>query len=89
MCEEKSDYVGTESKIKLVGTFDCHVEYTSKKIQAEQGIIDKDIVKLYCPMKHGLKTGDMVALTGHVPTHKIMKISEYTNHVVCEVETWT
>lgn len=89
MMEVESDYVGHETKINLVGTFQCQVEYANKKQQTPQGIVDKDIVKLYCPLGYGLKTGDMLAIRSGKPTHKIMSISEHLEHVVCEAESWT
>ena len=90
MVNVKSDYVGTETKIDLVGCFDCIVETVSKSKSDDKKTENEVICKLTVPTGYHFKPGFMLSLDSRdKPDMKIISVSKFTNHCVCECVSWT
>lgn len=90
MVNAKSDYVGTETKIDLVGCFDCIVETVSKSKSDDKKTENEVICKLTVPTGYHFKTGFMCSLNSREkPDMKIVTVKKFTNHCVCECVSWT
>lgn len=89
MVDAESDYVGTEKKIDLVGRFNCIVE-TVKKSKTDDTKTENNVVcKLTVPTGYHFKVGFMASFDSPAkPDMKITFISSFTNHCICECETW-
>ena len=89
MVDAPSDYVGTEKKIDLIGRFNCIVEQKSKSKSDDSKTESKIICKLTIPTGYHFKEGFMASLDScEKPDMKIVSVSKYTEHCVCECESW-
>ena len=84
-----SGYVGTGPKIDLVGRFNCVAEVV-KKSKSDDSKTEKEVIcKLTVPTGYHFKEGFMASFeSDEKPDMKIISISKYTNHCVCECITW-
>lgn len=89
MVNMDSGYVGTEPKIDLVGRFNCVAEVV-KKSKSDDSKTEKEVIcKLTVPTGYHFKEGFMASFeSDEKPDMKIISISKYTNHCVCECITW-
>lgn len=89
MVNVSSDYVGTETKIDLIGRFNCIVE-TVKKSKSDDSKTEKEVVcKLTVPNGYHFQEGFMASFESDTkPDMKIITVSKYTEHSVCELITW-
>ena len=89
MVDAPSDYVGTEKKIDLIGRFNCIVE-TKVEEKTENGTTSKQkTVTLTVPNGYHFKEGFMASLDNcEKPDMKIVSVSKYTEHCVCECVSW-
>ena len=89
MVDVPSDYVGTETQIDLVGQFNCITEVV-KRSKTDDTKTEKDVIcKLTVPTGYHFKEGYMASFTSsNQPDMKIISVSKYTNHCVCECVTW-
>lgn len=83
------NYVGTEPKIDLVGQFNCICE-TVKKSKSDDSKTEKEVIcKLTVPTGYHFKEGFMCSFDSNIqPDMKIVSISKYTNHCICECVSW-
>lgn len=89
MVNVKSDFVGTEKKIDMIGRFDCIVETTKTQTSNDETTENNIICKLTVPNGYHFKEGFMASLTSNEkPDMKITSIKHYTSFSVCECETW-
>lgn len=90
MVNVKSDFVGSEKKIDMIGRFDCIVETTKKQTSDDKTTENKTICKLTVPNGYHFKTGYMASLTSdEKPDMKIISVERHTSFSVCECESWT
>ena len=84
-----SGYVGTEPKIDLVGRFNCVAEVV-KKSKSDDSKTEKEVIcKLTVPTGYHFKEGFMASFESDTkPDMKIISISKYTGHCVCELTSW-
>ena len=89
MVNMDSDYVGTEQKIDLVGTFDCVCE-TVRRSKTDDTKTEKDVVcKMTVPTGYHFKVGFMASFDSDTkPDMKIISVSSYSTHCVCELIAW-
>jgi hypothetical protein len=89
MVSTASDYVGTEQKIDLVGRFMAIVETVKRSKNDDSKTENEVICKLTVPTGYHFKEGFMCSFeSDEKPDMKIVSISKYTNHCVCECITW-
>ena len=90
MVDAPSDYVGTEKKIDLVGRFNCIVENLTKKSKTDEKTTEKEVVcKLTVPNGYHFKEGFMASFDSpEKPTMKIVTVTKYTEHSICELVSW-
>lgn len=90
MVDVPSDYVGTEKKIDLIGRFNCVVDELSKKSKSDEKITEKEVVcKLTVPNGYHIKPGFMASLESpEKPDMKVIAVKKFTEHSICELETW-
>ena len=88
MVDVPSDFVGTEKKIDLVGRFNCIVE-TVRRSKTDDKTTEKEVTcKLTVPTGYHFKVGFMASLdNAEKPDMKIISVTKYTNHCVCECES--
>jgi hypothetical protein len=91
MVNVKSDYVGTETKIDLVGQFDVVVkEFNKTRNKDDSKSKDEVICKLEVPNGYHFKVGFMASFDSDIKPDMLIKaISPYTSHSVCELVSWT
>lgn len=91
MVSEKSEYVGTEEKIDLVGRFDVVAEITKKSRKKDEQATESEVIcKLTVPTGYHFKEGFMLSFDSDTkPDMKIETISKYTGHCVCECVSWS
>ena len=89
MVNVPSDYVGTETQIDLVGRFDCVYE-TVRRSKSDDTKTENEIVcKLTVPTGYHFKEGFMCSFDSDTkPDMKIITVSKYTNHCVCDCVSW-
>ena len=89
MVNMDSGYVGTEPKIDLVGRFNCVAEVV-KKSKSDDSKTEKEVIgKLTVPTGYHFKEGFMASFDSDIkPDMKIISISKYTGHGVCELVSW-
>ena len=89
MVNVSSDYVGTETKIDLVGAFDCVPEVV-KRSKSDDKKTEKDVIcKLTVPKGYHFKEGFMASLDNpEKPDLLIQTIYSYTDHCICECVSW-
>ena len=89
MVNMDSGYVGTEPKIDLVGRFNCVAEVV-KKSKSDDSKTEKEVIcKLTVPTGYHFKEGFMASFDSDIkPDMKIISVSKYTNHSVCECISW-
>lgn len=89
MVNAPSDFVGTETKIDLVGRFNCIVE-TVTKSKSDDSKTEKEVIcKLTVPTGYHFKEGFMASLTSDTkPDMKIISVAKYTAHCICELVSW-
>lgn len=89
MVNVQSDYVGTETKIDLVGVFDCVPEVVKSSKTDDKKTENNVICKLTVPTGYHFKEGFMASFdSAEKPDMKIISVAKYTNHCVCECVTW-
>ena len=91
MVSEDSGYVGTESKIDLVGSFDCVVKnYTKTRTKDDSKSKDDVICELEVPNGYHFKVGFMASFDSDTkPDMLIKSVKPFTGHCVCELVSWT
>lgn len=91
MVNVKSDYVGSETKIDLVGQFDVVVkEFNKIRNKDDSKSKDEVICKLEVPNGYHFKVGFMASFDSDTKPDMLIKaISPYTSHCVCELVSWT
>ena len=89
MVNVESDYVGTEKKIDLIGRFNCIVE-TTKKLKSDDTKTESEVIcKLTVPNGYHFKEGFMASFDScEKPDMKIISVSKYTEHSICECTSW-
>jgi hypothetical protein len=89
MVQVPSDYVGTEPKIDCIGQFDCICE-TVKKSKNDDSKTENEVTcKLTVPTGYHFKVGFMASFDNpEKPDMKIISVSKYTSHCVCECVSW-
>ena len=89
MVNVSSDFVGTEQKIDLVGRFNCIVE-TVTKSKSDDSTTEKEVIcKLTVPTGYHFKEGFMASFDNpEKPDMKIISVSKYTEHCICELVSW-
>lgn len=91
MVNVKSDYVGTETQIDLVGRFDCVVKDYSKSRNKDDSKSKDDVIcRLEVPNGYHFQPGYMASFdSGEKPDMLIKSVTPYTSHCVCELVSWT
>lgn len=89
MVNDPSDYVGTETKIALVGRF-MVIPETVRKSKNDDSKTEKEVVcKLTVPTGYHFKEGFMCSFESDTkPDMKIISVAKYTGHCVCECVSW-
>lgn len=89
MVQADSGYVGTTPVISKIGQFDCICE-TKKKSKSDGDKTEKEVIcKLTVPTGYHFKEGYMASFDNpDKPDMKIISVSKYTNHCVCELISW-
>jgi hypothetical protein len=89
MVNVDTGYVGTEPKIDRIGCFDCIPEVV-KKSKSDDSKTEKEVIcKLTVPTGYHFKEGFMASLSNpEKPDMKIISVSKYTSHCVCECVSW-
>lgn len=94
MCEVKSDYVGTETQIDMIGRFNCIVKTSIKPKKDDNKpsneVNESDIIcELTVPAGYHFKRGFMASLENpEKPDMIIDQIDIYTEHCVCKLKSW-
>ena len=89
MVNVPSDYVGTETKIDLMGRFNCVAEVVKKSKSDDNKTENEIVCKLTVPTGYHFQEGYMASFDDpEKPDLKIVSVSKYTNHCVCECVTW-
>ncbi len=89
MVDMPSDYVGTEKKIDRVGTFDCVCEVVRRSKTDDTKTENNVVCKLTVPKGYHFQEGYMASFDSpDEPELKITAIYKYTDHCVCECESW-
>jgi hypothetical protein len=84
-----SGYVGTEPVIDRVGRFNCVCETVKKSKNDDTKTENEVICKLTVPNGYHFKEGFMISFdSDEQPEMKIISVSKYTSHSVCECITW-
>lgn len=91
MVNMDSDYVGTETKIDLVGQFDCVVKnYTKTKTKDDNKSKKEVICELEVPNGYHFQPGFMASFdSDEKPDMLIKSVKPFTSHSVCELISWT
>ena len=91
MVNMPSSYVGTETKIDLVGRFDCVVkEFTKSKNKDDSKSKNEVICKLEVPNGYHFQPGFMASFDSDTkPDMLIKSVSPFTSHSICELISWT
>ena len=89
MVNMDSGFVGTTPQIDLVGQFDCVCE-TTKRSKSDSKKTEKEVVcKLTVPTGYHFREGYMASFdSSEKPDMKIISVSKYTSHCVCECISW-
>lgn len=89
MVNVPSDYVGTETKIDLMGRFNCVAEVVKKSKSDDSKTENEVICRLTVPTGYHFREGYMASFDScEKPDLKIVSVSQYTNHCVCDCISW-
>lgn len=90
MVDAKSDYVGSEKKIDLIGRFNCIVETKIEEKTENDKTSKQKTVILTVPNGYHFKVGFMASLENSIkPDLKITElVGSYTSHSVFKCESW-
>ena len=91
MVNEKSDYVGTETKIDCMGRFDCVVRQITKSRSKDDTKSKDDVIcELEVPKGYHFQPGFMASFdSAEKPDMLIRSVKPFTSHCVCELVSWT
>ena len=91
MVSADSNYVGTEPKIDLVGSFDCVVRrFTKSRTKDDTKSKNEVVAELEVPKGYHFQPGYGASFTsGEKPDMMIKSVTPFTSHCVCELVSWT
>lgn len=85
------DYPGTETKIDLVGSFDCVVRRFTKSKNKDDNKSKNDVIaELEVPKGYHFQPGYMASFdSAEKPNMMIKAVTPFTSHCLCELVSWT